>query len=83
MNKDDALNKPIPKSDGTYSELKVLRSNAGYYIGRTFMTLEGWEDMGSRESDYFKSKEEAEEALTAGFEWRDASENRFMYGVVS
>lgn len=39
----------------TYSELQVLRSAAGYYIGRT---QEGMPY--SRESMYFKTKEEAE-----------------------
>jgi hypothetical protein len=38
----------------TYSELQVLKSAAGYYIGRT---QEGMPY--SRESMYFKTKEEA------------------------
>ncbi len=38
----------------TYSELQVLKSAAGYYIGRTENGMPY-----SRESMYFKTKEEA------------------------
>tara|TARA_R100000951_G_scaffold77359_1_gene65352 strand:- start:2462 stop:2647 length:186 start_codon:yes stop_codon:yes gene_type:complete len=41
------------------SELKVLRSAAGYYIGRTENGMPY-----SRESDYFHSKDNAEWALS-------------------
>lgn len=41
------------------SDLRVLRSNAGYYIGRTIDDLPY-----SRESDYFRSKNSALIALS-------------------
>lgn len=43
-------------------ELEVLQSGAGYYI-RTFCPNDG---PYSRESDYYKSFEDAEEALKSG-----------------
>ena len=50
-----------------YSELKVLKSAAGYYLGTTYQGMPG-----SRESGYFKTKEEAEYALD---EW---SKNNYI-----
>ena len=52
------------------SRLAVLRSNAGYYIGRLCKTMSG-EYAGlvepyERESDYFKTEEGAELAFTEG-----------------
>jgi hypothetical protein len=41
-----------------YSELKVCKSAAGYYLGTTYQGMPG-----SRESGYFASKTEAEDAL--------------------
>jgi len=41
-----------------YSELKICKSAAGYYLGTTYQGMPG-----SRESGYFASKEEAENAL--------------------
>ena len=41
------------------SELQVLRSAAGYYIGRTENGMPY-----SRESDYFRNKDDAEWALS-------------------
>ena len=41
-----------------YSELKVLMSAAGYYLGTTYQGMPG-----SRESGYFASEAEAEDAL--------------------
>jgi hypothetical protein len=47
-----------------YSELKVLKSNAGYYIGTTYKDpITQKESPGSRDTDYFDSKELAEAAL--------------------
>jgi hypothetical protein len=43
------------------SELKVMRSNAGWYIGRTY-TEEDYPNLPmpySRESEYYSSEEEA------------------------
>ena len=53
----------IPEKKG-YSELKVLRSGAGYYIGTMYVDpVDGFEEPGSRDSDYFASKEAAEDYL--------------------
>lgn len=47
-----------------YSELQVLRSATGFYIGTTYTDSEnGWTEPGSRDSDYFDSKEQAMMAL--------------------
>lgn len=56
---------------GTYSELKVMKSAAGWYIGTTFTHNEtsptpGMVEAGSRESQYFETRERAEDALKAG-----------------
>lgn len=51
------------------SELKVLQSNAGYYIGRT-ITDEYGEQPYSRESGYYRNKETAESALINDDYWR-------------
>ena len=54
--------------EGTYSDLQVLKSNAGYYIGTIFThngkeMPEGFTEPGSRDSGYFLKKEKAEEFL--------------------
>lgn len=69
----------IQTEDGYYGELQVLQSNAGYYIGRIFYNKDGFQEPGSRESDYFSTKKGAEEALIVGFVWRDCPENQFLY----
>lgn len=59
-----------------YSELKVMHSNAGYYIGRE-------DEFGapySRESGYY-TFDEAKTALIEGFEVRDCAENNHAYNT--
>jgi len=47
-----------------YSELKVLRSNNGYYIGTTYTDpKDGFVEPGSRDSGYFKTRDLAEAVL--------------------
>lgn len=50
-----------------YSDLQVLSSPAGYYIGTMYVNVEAdgsrWEEPGSRDSDYFKTREDAERYL--------------------
>jgi len=47
-----------------YTEMKVLKSNAGYYVGTLFMNPHvGFKEPGSRDSCYFNTKEEADELL--------------------
>lgn len=55
------------------SEYKVLRSNAGYYIGRTYFDEELQADLPyDRASEYFRSRKQAEFDLNlyAGF-WNE------------
>jgi hypothetical protein len=53
-----------------YSELQVLMSFAGYYIGRMCWVedkkLGGYPEPGSRESDYYLSREAAQKDLDDG-----------------
>jgi hypothetical protein len=44
---------------GNYTELQVLQSAAGYFVGTLYNDPEGWQDMGSRDSDYFATHAEA------------------------
>lgn len=50
-----------------YSDMQVLSSAAGYYIGTLYTNIEEdgtrWEEPGSRDSDYFKTREDAERYL--------------------
>ena len=52
---------------GHYSELQVLRSPAGWYIGTMFWCDEhgGYWEPGSRDSEYLPSKEMADQLLDA------------------
>lgn len=55
--------KHIPEGEkANYSDLKVLRSLAGYYVGTTY--FDGvYEEPGSRDSIYFSTREKATEFL--------------------
>jgi hypothetical protein len=48
---------------GVYSDLCVLKSTAGFYIGTLFMALGGIHSPGSRDSCYFATEEDAKFAL--------------------
>lgn len=48
-----------------YTDLMVLQSGAGYYIGTLYNNPDGYQEPGSRDSDYFATQEEAEQALGA------------------
>ena len=54
---------PYIKDKGNYTELKVCRSGAGYYIGTMYNNPDGYQEPGSRDSEYFRTFKEAEEAL--------------------
>lgn len=73
------MNQELIVSDGKYGPIKVMRSAVGYYLGREFIGNDGLIEPGSRESSYWKIKEEAEYALKEGFEWRDSEENVMLY----
>ena len=45
-----------------YSELQVLQSAAGYYIGTIYTNSDGFKEPGSRDSDYFVGKDAKEKA---------------------
>ena len=48
----------IPNKD-RYTDLQVLRSNAGYYVGTLHIDPEYGAEPGSRDSGYFATKEGA------------------------
>ena len=50
-------------TEGSYSDLMVLRSAAGWYIGTTFYNHEGFIEPGTRESEYFATEEKAKTAF--------------------
>ena len=50
---------------GNYSEMKVMKSGAGYYVGTVYHNPEGFDEPGSRDSDYFRTKAQAEAYLKA------------------
>ena len=49
--------------DETVSDLRVLQSAAGYYVGRVEISPEGYEFPYCRESGYYPTREKAESAL--------------------
>ena len=59
----------IPNKSG-YSDLQVLSSAAGYYIGTMYLNVEEngteWEEPGSRDSGYYRTREEAEDGRREG-----------------
>ncbi|SDR37162.1 hypothetical protein SAMN05443245_5191 [Paraburkholderia fungorum] len=52
----------VPDKD-SYTELRVLRSAAGYYVGTLHTDEDGFTGPGSRDSDYFRTSQEAERFL--------------------
>ena len=46
-----------------YSEMQVLKSPAGYYVGTIYTDVDGFQEPGSRDSEYFGSHEEAQSHL--------------------
>lgn len=72
---------PIEHEDCFVSGLGVLRSGAGYFIGRTCLDkVHGYIDVYSRESDYYLTETMAARALeTMTFETRDCAENNALY----
>jgi hypothetical protein len=84
MSEPITVGEPYRDSEGEWSALMVLRSGAGYYIGRTFTGHgTGWMEPGTRESDYFRTSREAEDAMLAGECIRDCPENSMFYGLGS
>lgn len=48
---------------GNYSELQVMHSAAGYYIGTVYHDPDGFDEPGSRDSGYYPTREKAQEEL--------------------
>lgn len=47
-----------------YSDLQVLRSGAGWYVGTMYTDpADGFQEPGSRDSDYFATEEQARSYL--------------------
>lgn len=63
------------------TDLQVMQSAAGYYIGRSYWDEEfGFEGPYSRESGYYATSDEAEAELSGQtFEVRDCIENNWAY----
>lgn len=52
-----------PEEEARYSPLQVMQSAAGWYIGTAYNNEDGWQEPGSRDSDYYATKEEADYAF--------------------
>ena len=64
MKSPQVANVTLPADREHYSDLKVLSSNAGYYIGTTFFDpVYKFEDRGTRDSGYFATHDEAAKEL--------------------
>lgn len=50
----------FPEELGRYSDLQVLESAAGFYVGTTYANPTGFTEPGSRDSDYFPTADEAQ-----------------------
>lgn len=50
---------------GNYTELMVLRSGGGWYVGTLYNNPGGYQEPGSRDSDYFTSDKDAQGYLDA------------------
>jgi len=71
---------PIDKDGGIYSALQVLHAHHKWYIGRLFNSHDGtMAGIGTRESEFYDSREEAEKALVNGEFNRDSEELLKLY----
>lgn len=53
------------KDAGRYSDLQVLHSGGGFYVGTIYENPDGYSEPGSRDSDYFSTLQQAETHLAA------------------
>jgi len=79
--------KRMEDKTGYYGPLKVMLSNAGYYIGRSYThtsgELKNLEEPGTRESGYYASREAAQAELDdCDWAYRYAPENLRLYDDV-
>lgn len=49
-----------PANKAGYSDLRVLQSGGGWYVGTVYTDADGFQEPGSRDTDYFPTREEAE-----------------------
>ena len=57
----------MPDENMVISELKVMKSAAGYYLGTSYTSDDmPWQAPYSRESGYWATEEEAKKALDSG-----------------
>lgn len=54
------------ENESRYSDLRVLRSGAGWYVGTTYNNPDGFIEPGSRESEEYYPTEEAAQAALDG-----------------
>ena len=52
-----------PEELARFTELQVMKSAAGYYIGTAYNNEEGYQEPGSRDTDYYRTKEDADYAF--------------------
>lgn len=72
----------IPEDEQTnYSDLQVLQSAAGYYIG-TIHDDGGFKEPGSRDTNYFSKKSTAEKALAILEAAYEAGEDKFIHEII-
>ena len=71
---------PLMLNGDPVSELKVMQSGAGYYIGRTYFdTEDNFEGPYSRESDYMTKSDALDALKYQTFSIRDCIENNDSY----
>jgi hypothetical protein len=58
------LNVIPPAEQGNYDDLQAMRSAAGWYLGTMYVSRSGNASPGSRDTNYFRSSEDATLALT-------------------
>ena len=77
----DRIAFPNKVGDDHVSGLMVMKSAAGYYIGRSYWDTEcGFEGPYSRESGYYGTEDEAQADLDGdGFVVRNCIENNALY----
>ena len=57
------MNSGYIKDKECYSDLQVMQSNAGHYIGTVYTDVDGFQEPGSRDTGYFESHKAAEDYL--------------------
>lgn len=57
------MNADYIKDKESYSDLQVMHSGAGYYVGTIYTDEDGFQEPGSRDSCYFPTKEAAQKYL--------------------